>query len=455
MAKSYIRVVIMAFAALALLLALAPAALAVSWSDLDGTVLEPYGISVDQVARVSEGFPDGSWHPWQSVTRAQFAKMAVSAFGLAPVSPATPTFSDVAPGDPSYPYVEGASFSGLMRGVGSGLFAPGSGITREQVVAIVARRVAADSGQDLAEMTEAEVSAALGRFPDGASVSPSLRVEAAFAVTQGLVKGDAAGDLAPRSPMTRIAAAAVLIRAMQSRPLVLDAGDNGSNVTVRIGDLIKVGLKGNPTTGYTWTAVLDEDSVESLRQVGEPDYVPDSGLIGAGGTYTFTFRALSAGEAVLKLEYARPWESVPPLETFSVTLRIENAAVNGGASPLEGTSWKLEGWPISSLFPGDFDITASFEGGRVGGRAAVNLYSAPYNADAGGTFSVGAIVSTKMAGPEPAMRAEGLYFGFLEQARSYTIDDGRLILFDEGGSELLIFTAADGAVTAGIAASGS
>lgn len=451
MAKSYVKTITAACVILACLLGPASNALAASWGDLDDATLESYGINVDEVARVSEGFPDGNWRPWQSVTRAQFAKMTVAAFGRAPVSPDTPTFTDVAPGDLFYPYVEGAYLAGLMQGVGGGRFEPGSTLTREQGIAVVARGLAAKTGYDLSDVTEAEIRAALAGFRDAASVSPSLRVEMAYAVIQGLVKGTAAGTLAARSPMTRIAAAAVLVRAMQPRPVVLDSGDDGTTVTVKVGDVIQVVLRGNPTTGYSWKVVLGEDTAEILQQVGEPGYVPDSSLIGAGGTYTFAFRALSAGEVLLKLEYARPWETVPPLETFSVTIRIENAPVAAGDSPLGGTSWRLEGWTISSLFPGDFEITATFDEGRIGGRAAVNLYSAPYTAEADGTFTVGDIVSTKMAGPEPAMRAESLYFGFLEQARSYKMDGERLTLFDEGRNELLIFRAAPGAVYAAAA----
>ena len=125
-------------------------------------------------------------------------------------------------------------------------------------------------------------------------------------------------------------------------------------MTVKVGDIIQVVLKGNPTTGYTWSANLSEQDASILEQMGDPSFVSDTQLIGSGGTFTFRFKALKAGEATLKLVYARPWESVPPLETFSVTVKVAEA-------PLEGTAWKLEGWTLSSLNPADFEITASFD----------------------------------------------------------------------------------------------
>ncbi|MBN1320440.1 MAG: protease inhibitor I42 family protein [Thermoleophilia bacterium] len=441
MARSTARAMAVTLAVLALLLGLGSTALAASWSDIDDGILDTYGVTLDDLSQVSAGFPDGSWRPWQSVTRAQFVKMAGATFVIDQANPETPTFSDVPSTDPYYEHVEGAYLAGLIKGVGGGLFAPASTLTREQAVGIVARQVAADQSFDLGGMPQADVAAALGGFTDGAAVSAGLRAEMAFAITRGLVKGDGSGTLAPQSPMSRIAAAAVLLRAKGVDEIVLDETDDGTTLKVKVNDLFKVVLKGNPTTGYAWTAVISEDDAAVLRQVGEPVYVSDAadeGMVGVGGTYTFTFEALAAGEAALKLEYARPWESEPPLQTFTVTVQVETSPVSGTAM-LDGTTWALETWSVSSLDPGDFVITAAFEDGRISGKAAVNQYGGPYTADASGAFSVGVLVHTLMAGPEPAMLAESTYFDLLEQARSYELDDDHLTLLAEGGSELLIF----------------
>ena len=48
-----------------------------------------------------------------------------------------------------------------------------------------------------------------------------------------------------------------------------------------------------------------------------------------------------------------------------------------------------------------------------------------------------------MAGPEPAMRAEGAYLKLLGQASSYKVVASQLILYDKGGNESLIFEAAN------------
>jgi inhibitor of cysteine peptidase len=108
--------------------------------------------------------------------------------------------------------------------------------------------------------------------------------------------------------------------------LQLEQADNGKSFTVKVGDTIEVVLAGNPTTGFAWTAALGDEDGTLLEQQGDPAYVSDSSddnVVGAGGLYTFTFKAVAEGEAELKLVYARSFESVPPEQTFAATLMIE------------------------------------------------------------------------------------------------------------------------------------
>ncbi|MCX8033300.1 MAG: protease inhibitor I42 family protein [Thermoleophilia bacterium] len=108
-------------------------------------------------------------------------------------------------------------------------------------------------------------------------------------------------------------------------PVKLTEADNGKTITIKVGQTIEVTLPGNPTTGYGWGAALADKDKALLEQVGEPVYTQDKTdgeLVGAGGTYTFTFRAKAAGAATLKLTYARPWETVEPLATYQVTVTI-------------------------------------------------------------------------------------------------------------------------------------
>jgi len=121
---------------------------------------------------------------------------------------------------------------------------------------------------------------------------------------------------------------------------------------------------------------------------------------------------------------------------------IALAGCSGGHPALDGTQWRLAEWTLSSLDAHEFDITGEFADGKVSGHSGVNSYGGPYALGPGSAFSVGQIASTEMAGPEPAMRAEGAYRTLLGQARAYRVEEGRLTLLDAGGNESLIFEAA-------------
>ena len=102
-------------------------------------------------------------------------------------------------------------------------------------------------------------------------------------------------------------------------PQVYTAADDGAAIEVQVGGSITVVLAGNPTTGYAWqTEGLDI----AVLATTEPAYESDSELIGAGGSFTFTFTAMAAGETQLRLVYLRPWEQVEPLETFTMTITV-------------------------------------------------------------------------------------------------------------------------------------
>ena len=104
----------------------------------------------------------------------------------------------------------------------------------------------------------------------------------------------------------------------------LTEADNGMQITVNSGDAITLTLESNPTTGYSWQVMEIDNRV--LIQDGDPEYKQFSsseGLVGAGGTETFRFKVVGTGTTTLGLGYMRPWESVPPIETYTVTIRVE------------------------------------------------------------------------------------------------------------------------------------
>jgi inhibitor of cysteine peptidase len=97
---------------------------------------------------------------------------------------------------------------------------------------------------------------------------------------------------------------------------------NGGIVALIVNDVLYVQLEGNPTTGFTWE--VENLDTGLLEQMGEPAYNSNSNLLGAGGMFTFTFKALDAGVTHLRLIYHRTFEkNIPPAQVFDVTVDIQ------------------------------------------------------------------------------------------------------------------------------------
>jgi inhibitor of cysteine peptidase len=97
-----------------------------------------------------------------------------------------------------------------------------------------------------------------------------------------------------------------------SKPIEINAGTEFD---------IVISLESNPTTGYSWVPVYNQDELTLVDENYQQD--DDSkGLIGAGGTQTFRFKALKTGQATLTMAYQRAWES-GALETkvFNVVVK--------------------------------------------------------------------------------------------------------------------------------------
>lgn len=102
-------------------------------------------------------------------------------------------------------------------------------------------------------------------------------------------------------------------------PKKINEQDNGSTVTLQIGQQLEVSLAANPTTGYEWEVASVDSAV--IKQAGEPKYVPEGDALGSGGKTTFRFDAIKPGQTLLQMIYRRPFEKdTPPVQTFEVTV---------------------------------------------------------------------------------------------------------------------------------------
>ncbi|HEY5548835.1 MAG TPA: protease inhibitor I42 family protein, partial [Coriobacteriia bacterium] len=102
-----------------------------------------------------------------------------------------------------------------------------------------------------------------------------------------------------------------------------DEAADGTIVELTRGAKFVVALKANPTTGYDWKVIGELPS--QLSVVGDSlESTAPAGVVGAGGTRVFTYRAEAAGTGALDLAYVRAWETgVPPERTFRLTVVVK------------------------------------------------------------------------------------------------------------------------------------
>jgi inhibitor of cysteine peptidase len=113
----------------------------------------------------------------------------------------------------------------------------------------------------------------------------------------------------------------VILIILGPREVQLTDADNGKTIELKKGQVLRITLAANPTTGYTWEVVEGDEKV--VRQLGEIKFKPESEALGAGGVQIIRLEVMNAGQTTLKLVYHRPWETgVEPLKTFSLTIKV-------------------------------------------------------------------------------------------------------------------------------------
>lgn len=103
---------------------------------------------------------------------------------------------------------------------------------------------------------------------------------------------------------------------------------------------------------------------------------------------------------------------------------------------LDGTGWRVM---VLGDQPSEPDIatTIRFEDGHAGGRGGVNRYHGSYEVRAVGDtveLALGAVATTRMAGPEPAMRQEARWFALLGQPAAIERAGTGLVLLHPDGT---------------------
>jgi predicted secreted protein len=104
----------------------------------------------------------------------------------------------------------------------------------------------------------------------------------------------------------------------------VNEANNGGQIELELGKLLVVSLESNPSTGYRWELVENNESI--LKHFGQTEFKPsetsDPPIVGASGWEIFRFKAVSAGQMTLELVYHRSWEDAEPLNTFLIQVTV-------------------------------------------------------------------------------------------------------------------------------------
>ncbi len=138
---------------------------------------------------ILDGYLDGSFKPENNITRAEFAKIIVSATNTFDAGAAS-EFNDVSETDWYYSYVSTAYKLGYITGYPDGSFRPNDNITRADICTIVNRALKAAPSNGIV-------------FTDD-NLIPSYAKDAVYALSaKGIINGFSDGTFAPTTYATR------------------------------------------------------------------------------------------------------------------------------------------------------------------------------------------------------------------------------------------------------------
>lgn len=146
------------------------------------------------------GYPDQTFKPDRTITRAEFATVLVKALKLTPKSGSI--FIDSVD-HWAKDYISTAEENGIITGYGDGKFGPDDLITREQMAIMIVRS---------AKLTDTEDNTP---FTDGQNISKWAVNAVAAAVKNEIIKGYTDNTFKPKNNATRAEAVTVIVKALK------------------------------------------------------------------------------------------------------------------------------------------------------------------------------------------------------------------------------------------------
>ena len=182
------------------------------YSDLDRAAWAEAAIVSLSEKQIVSGYGDGTFLPGNTITREEFVKLVVLAFGLQTDAAAQPVFSDVSADSWYAPYLAAAKDAGIVRGYADGTFGVGAPISRQDIAVMLYR-----AAEDMDKTLRADVEEAA--FTDGAQIGDYAAAAVKALQRAGVVSGTPEGKFEPARHATRAEACVMVDKLMNGGAL--------------------------------------------------------------------------------------------------------------------------------------------------------------------------------------------------------------------------------------------
>lgn len=177
------------------------------FSDLEGHWAKQYIVDLGEQKIVTEK-ENNMYKPNDEITRAEFTEFIVNALGI-PTKSYEGIFKDVKKDTNKAVYIEAAFREGIVKGVGSGNFAPNKRIKREEIAILIMK--AYEKKGDLSKIKKTS----LLSFKDNRDISTWAIKDIRKVYELGIMKGREDKSFAPKDFATRAEAAVVVKKLLE------------------------------------------------------------------------------------------------------------------------------------------------------------------------------------------------------------------------------------------------
>ncbi len=179
---------------------------------------------------IINGDGDGTFRPDDSITRAEFTKIVVTAKGYTDIS--SEIYTDVSPGDWYYNVIMAASYAGIIKGDPDGSFRPNESITREEACVIISRAYTLSGGGNT-------------NFIDEYNISDWAFSAISELYNNNIIIGYEDGSFMPLAPITRAETVQILDRIYKDDPMFNSSSDDDWYISSMISGNTGSGNSGN------------------------------------------------------------------------------------------------------------------------------------------------------------------------------------------------------------------